>query len=51
MRLKRLPASCEGLERVADLGRPFRATDEVAHRIGRRWRFVRREIEAWLLAS
>ena len=22
-----------------------------AHRIGRRWRFVRREIEEWLLAS
>ena len=22
-----------------------------AHRIGRRWRFIRREIEEWLLAS
>ena len=22
-----------------------------AHRLGRRWRFVRREIEEWLLAS
>jgi excisionase family DNA binding protein len=22
-----------------------------AHRIGRRWRFIRREVEEWLLAS
>jgi excisionase family DNA binding protein len=44
---------------VADLlGMPLSTVYELArrgrmpaHRIGRRWRFVRREIQEWLIAS